>query len=196
AGSYVSERVFWDHRLPSGELPGDFTTPYFHGLYSVALRPHTYTDPEHFEHAWARLVYEMHRMSRDTQRSRIATLVQYRWVPVDTAVQEYARIYWSVRRELEQFYHQTWRPWAESRGPPSTRASGCSTTPAPSTPGTRSNAEASTTCAPTTKNSCTHQASDAGERSNSKLQTSNFNVPLTPTRPLFNHRVTGSRSEK
>jgi hypothetical protein len=118
AGVYVNERVFWDHRLPPNERRSDSTSPYHNALYSITLRPPARIDPEHFEHTWARLVYEMHRMSRDTQRSRIATLVQYRWVPVDTAVQEYARIYWSVRKELELFYHQTWRPWAESRSLP------------------------------------------------------------------------------
>lgn len=118
AGIYVNERVFWDHRLPPNERRSDYTSPYHNALYSVSLRPPADLNLEHLEHAWARLVYEILSMNRETERDRLSILVYSRQVSIDSAVREHARLSWTAKKELEQFYHQTWRPWAESRGLP------------------------------------------------------------------------------
>lgn len=119
AGIYVNERVFWDHRPPLHESSSDSTSPYFHGLYSVSLRPLPQVKNKKLEHAWARFVYEMLTMSRAPERDHLVHLVYSRQVSIDAAVREYARLQWSVDKQVEQFYHQTWRPWARSRGIPS-----------------------------------------------------------------------------
>lgn len=119
AGSQVGERVFWDHRPPLHESSSDSTSPYFHGLYSVRLHALSQVKTKDLEYAWARFVYEMLTMSRATERDQLAHLVYSRQVTPAAAVREYARLQWSVDKQVEQFYHQTWQPWARTRGIPS-----------------------------------------------------------------------------
>lgn len=119
AGSYVNERVFWDHRPPSGDHLSDSTNPSYHGLYSVSLRPFSSMNIRQFEDAWSRLVFEMLSISRAPEIDRLYDLVYGRQLSIDAAVREFARLHWSIKKQVEQFYHQTWRTWARSRGMPS-----------------------------------------------------------------------------